>query len=175
MTCLVKHVSPQLTFRRNIPNARLIKINENNNSKQTEENVSKRSTFFDFIEKFRLYNYLFGSLNKEKTLEEFEITVWCCYILSNLAVVSLKEDEYGVVREQLGQIVSTILNLKTQLDLQRRNFDYQKTKKNEYLKTHVKTCVVMLALHFASYTNDIGLDDKQLQDFKKVITLLNNC
>lgn len=174
MSYLVKHVSPKLIYRRNIPNARLIKMNDNKNCKQ-EENICKQSKLLNFIEKFWIYNYLFGPLDKEKTLEEFETTVWCCYVLSNLAVVSLREDEYGVVREQLGQIVSTILNLKNQLDLQRRNFDYIKTKKSEYLNTHVKTCIVMLALNFSTYTNDIGLDEKQLQHFKKVISSLNNC
>lgn len=165
MTNIVKHVSPKLIIRRNIPNARLIQTNGGSISNPNEEIVNKQK----FFEKFHTYNYLFGPLDKQKTLEEFEVTVWCCYILSNLAVVSLKEDEYGVVREQLGEIISTILDLKNKLELQRRNFDSQKSKNIEYFKTHIKTCAVMLALNFAMYANDIGLDENQLHSFKKII------
>ncbi|XP_008179932.1 uncharacterized protein LOC103308411 [Acyrthosiphon pisum] len=175
MNNLVNHVPLKLINRRNITNARLIHINGSAISKPSEENVNKHSIFLYFFEKFWLYNYFFGQLDKDKLLEEFEATVWCCYILSNLAVVSLKEDEYGVVREQLGQIVSTILDLKNQLDFQQRTFNNQNTKKIEYLKTHVKTCAVMLALNFGMYVNDIGLDETQLHSFKKIIIQLNNC
>lgn len=174
MKNLVNHVPLKVINRRNIINARLLHNSGSFISKPPEENV-KQSIFLYFVEKFWLYNYFFGPLDKDKLLEEFEATVWCCYILSNLAVVSLKEDEYGVVREQLGQIVSTILDLKNQLDVQQRNFNNQKTKKIEYLKTHVKTCAVMLALNFGMYANDIGLDETQLHSFKKIIILLNNC
>jgi len=175
MKNLVNHVPLKLINRRNITNARLIHINGSVISKPPEENVNQHSIFLYFFEKFWLYNYFFGPLDKDKLLEEFEATVWCCYILSNLAVVSLKEDEYGVVREQLGQIVSTILDLKNQLDVQQRNFNNQNTKKIDYLKTHVKTCAVMLALNFGMYANDIGLDETQLHSFKKIIIQLNNC
>lgn len=175
MTNLVNHVPPKLINRRNITNARLLHINGSVGSKPSEDNLKHHSKLLNLFEKFWLYNYFFAPLDKEKLLEEYEVTVWCCYILSNLAVVSLKEDEYGVVREQLGQIVSTILDLKNQLDLQQRNFNIQKTKKIEYLKTHVKTCAVMLALNFSMYANDIGLDETQLHSFKKIIALLNNC
>lgn len=175
MKNLVDHVPIKVINRRNITNARLLHINSIVSSKPTEENLYQPSKFLYFVEKFWLYNYFFGLLEKDKLLEEFEATVWCCHILSNLAVVSLKEDEYGVVREQLGQIVSTILDLKNQLDVQQRNFNNQKTKKIEYLKIHVKTCAVMLALNFGMYANDIGLDENQLHSFKKIIILLNNC
>lgn len=168
----VKHISPKLINRRAIPNARLLNLNGLDSSKQKEEN--KKNKLLIFFENFRVYNYFFESLEKEKTLEEFEATVWCCYILSNLAVVSLKEDEYGIVREQLGPIVSSILDLKNQLELQRIHFENHKVKKIEYLKTHVKTCAVLLALNFAMYVNDIGLDENQLHSFNKIITSLNN-
>lgn len=174
MKNLVNHVPLKLINRRNITNARLIHINGSVICKPPEDNLNQQSIFLYFVEKFWLYNYFFGPLDKDKLLEEFEATVWCCYILSNLAVVSLKEDEYGVVREQLGQIVSAILDLKNQLDVQQRNFNNQKTKKIEYLKIHVKTCAVMLALNFGVYANDIGLDETQLHSFKKIIMLLNN-
>lgn len=175
MTNLVNHISPKLINRRNIPNARLLQVNGHANSKQDEESMNKQSMLLKIFEKFRVYNYFFGQLDKEKMLEDFEVTVWCCYILSNLAVVSLKEDEYGIVREHLHQIVSAILDLKNQLELQRRHFvDDQKSNKMTYLKIHVKSCAVMLALHFAKYANDIGLDDTRLHCFKKII-LLNNC
>ncbi|KAL5235262.1 hypothetical protein ACI65C_002672 [Semiaphis heraclei] len=175
MKNLANHVPLKLINRRNISNARLIYINGSVINKPSKENLKQHSIFLNFVEKFWLYNYFFGPLDKDKLLEDFEATVWCCYILSNLAVVSLKEDEYGVVREQLGNIVSTILDLKNQLDVQQRNFNNQKTKKTEYLKIHVKTCAVMLALNFGAYANDIGLDETQLHSFKKIIILLNNC
>uniref|UniRef100_A0A2S2NBJ7 Nucleoporin Ndc1 n=1 Tax=Schizaphis graminum TaxID=13262 RepID=A0A2S2NBJ7_SCHGA len=172
---VVNHKPLKLINRRNITNARLIHINDRVNSKQSEENLNQHGKLLCFVEKFWLYKYFFGPLDKDKLLEEFETTVWCCYILSNLAVVSLKEDEYGIVREQLGQIISTILDLKNQLDVQQRSYNHQKTKKIEYLKTHIKTCAVMLALNFGMYANDIGLDETQLHSFKKIIVLLNNC
>lgn len=174
MTNVMKHPSPKLINRRNIPNGTFIKLNDISNNKNKEENIKTQNLIIKFFENFRIYNYFFAPLDKDKTLEQFEETVWCCYILSNLAVVSLKEDQYGIVREQLGQIVSVILNLKNQLEIQ-RNFNSRKTKKIEYLKTHVTTCAVMLALNFATYVNDIGLDDNQLISFKKIITKLNNC
>jgi len=173
MTNLVKHVSPKLINQRNIPHVRLIQTNGISN-KQGEENKCKQNSLFNIFEKFHVYNYFFGPLDKEKTLEEFEITVWCCYILSNLAVVSLEEDEYGVVREQLGQIISTILDLKSKIELQTKNFNYQNSKKIDYLKTHVTTCAIMLAFNFSMYANDIGLDETQLYNFQKIILLLNN-
>lgn len=141
--------------------------------KQDQKNVLiEPKDMLRFIKNIRVYNYFFGQLDKGKSLEEFETTVWCCYILSNLAVVSLKEDDYGVVREQLGDIVSAILNLKNQLELQRRQVDLHDTKKLEYLLTHVKTCVVLLALNFGVYADDIGLDEVHLNSFKKIITSL---
>lgn len=171
MANVVKHETLYIN-RRNIPNARLLLTN--GSVKQEKQNLNKQNILIKFFEKFRLYTYFFGSLDNGKTLEEFEVTVWCCYILSNLAVVSLKEDEYGVVREQLGQIVSAILDLKNQLEFQRKNVDSLNTKKIDYFLTHVKTCTVMLALNFALYVNDIGLDETQLHSFKKIITMLNN-
>lgn len=173
MTSQVKPVLPVSSNRRNLPNARLIHINGDVASEQDANGNNQQYKLIAFFEKFLVYNYLFGSLAKEKTLEELEITVWCCYILSNLAVVSLKEDEYGVVREHLGQIVSTILDFNNQLEYQKRNIDTQKTKKIAYLIIHVKTCAVMLALNFAMYANDIGLDESQLRSFKKIIALNN--
>lgn len=170
---LVKQVSPKLINRRIVPNARLIQINDGKITKQDEENVNKQSKLLKFFERFHAYNYFFGPLEKENT-EEYEAVVWCCYILSNLAVVSLKEDEYGIIREQLGQIVGAILDLKNKLELQRGYFDGHKTKMTEYLKVHVKTCTVMLALHFGMYASDIGLDETQLHNFKKIISLLND-
>jgi len=175
MTSLVNHISPKLIYQRNIPNARLIKMNFSCNSKQEEITNEHGSKLSHFLNKCSLYNYFFGPLDKQKTLEELETTVWCCYILSNLAVVSLKEDEYGIVREQLGQIVSTIMDLKCQLELHRKNLKHQKTKNIEYLKTHIKTCTVMLALNFSMYANDIGLDETQLHSFKKITSNLYNC
>ncbi|KAF0763795.1 nucleoporin Ndc1 [Aphis craccivora] len=175
MKNVVNHIPLKLINRRNITNARLIHINDKVNSKPSEENLNQHRKLLCFVEKFWFYKYFFGPLDKDKLLEELETTVWCCYILSNLAVVSLKEDEYGIVREQLGQIVSTILDLKNQLDIQQRSLNNQKTKKIEYLKTHVKTCAVMLALNFGMYANDIGLDETHLHSFKKIIVLLNNC
>lgn len=173
MANVVKHETLYIN-RRNIPNARLLQTNCSSSVKQEKKDINKQNILIMFFEKFRIYTYVFGSLDKERTLEEFEITVWCCYILSNLAVVSLKEDEYGVVREQLGQIVSAVLDLKSQLEFQRKNVDSHNLKKVDYFITHVKTCAVMLALHFALYVNDIGLDETQLHSFKKIITMLNN-
>ncbi|VVC33358.1 Nucleoporin protein Ndc1-Nup [Cinara cedri] len=172
ITNAVKYVSPKSINRRNIPNDMFIKLNDNS-KKQEEENVKKKNTILKFFENVRIYNYFFAPLDKEKSLEEFEETVWCCYVLSNLAVVSLKEDQYGIVREQLGQIVSTILNLKNQLEIQ-INVSNKKKKKIEYLKLHTKTCAVMLALNFGTYANDIGLDDNQLISFKKIVAKLND-
>lgn len=173
ITNLVKHISPKTINQR--PNISKIKMNGFANCKQDEEVINKQSMLLKIFEKFHVYNYIFGPLDKENTLEEFEVTVWCCYILSNLAVASLKEDEYGIVREQLGQIVSIILDFKNQLEHQRRHLvDDEKAKKMIYLKIHVKTCATMLALYFAKYANDIGLDESQLYCFKKII-LLNNC
>jgi len=173
MTDSVKHVSPVLTYRRNVPNARLLKLNGIGSGRRDEKNVTEPKETFSFLKRIRIYRYFFGQLDKEKSLEEFETTVWCCYILSNLAVVSLKEDDYGVVREQLGDIVSAILDLKNQLELQRRQVNLHKTKKLEYLQTHVKTCTILLALNFSMYADDIGLDETQLNSFKKIITSLS--
>lgn len=171
MTSSVKLIPPKLINRRNIPNARLIQTN-GIDGKRDEENKCKQSNLCSIFEKFHMYNYFFGPLDKEKTLEEFEITVWCCYILSYLATVSLEEDEYGVVREQLGQIISTILDLKSQLELQSKNFNFQKSKKTEYLTIHVKTCAILLAFNFSAYANDIGLDKTHLHSFHKLISFL---
>lgn len=173
ITRQVKPLFSMSYVRRNLPNARLINVNSDVTSKHDADNKNQQSKLITFFEKFYVYNYLFGSLAKEHPLEELEATVWCCYILSNLAVVSLKEDEYGVVREQLGQIVSTILDFNNQLEYQKRNIEIQKTKKIAYLIIHVKTCAVMLALNFAMYANDIGLDETQLRSFKKIIALNN--
>lgn len=162
---IVEHATPKIINQRTIQNARLIQINGDSINDKDGKIINKQ----EFFEKFRMYNYLFELLNVEKTLEELEITVWCCYILSNLAVVSLKEDEYGVIREQLGEIIGTILDLKNKVDLQRKHFDSQKSKNIKYLKTHINTCVVMLALNFATYANDIGLDENHLHIFKKII------
>lgn len=175
LTTSVKHLSPKSSvYRPSIPKARLLKLDGHNHGPQHEDNLIKPNKLITFLEYFRIYNYFFEPLDKVKTFEELEVTVWCCYILSNLAVASLKEDEYGIVREQLGVIISTILDLKNQLELQRIHFDNKKVKKIKYLKIHVKTCCVMLALHFSVYANDIGLDETQLQSFKKIISALNN-
>lgn len=174
MTNLVKHISPKVISRRKVPNARLIKLNDNNDNIQNEDKIEKQNMFIKFLETFSVYNYFFGPLDKVKSLEEFEKTVWCCYILSNLTVVSLKEDEYGVVREHLEQIISIILDLNNKLEHQKMHFNSQEIRNMEYLKIHVRTCAIMLALKFSRYTNDIGLDESHLHSLKKIIALLNN-
>ncbi|XP_050535498.1 nucleoporin ndc-1-like [Daktulosphaira vitifoliae] len=173
LTNFVKRLPPITVNRRIITNARLIQLN--GCTKSNEELNNKPNKLTLFLEKSIIYNYIFGPLEKEKTIEEFEAVVWCCYILSNLAVASLKEDEYGIVREHLGQIVSSIINLKSPLEMQRRDCDDKNIKIIEYFKMHVKTCSIMLAMNFSKYANDIGLDDNQLCNFKKLIASINDC
>lgn len=115
-------------------------------------------------------NYFFGELTDTKLkflLMQAEPVMWTCEGLAVIAAASLKEDRYGVVQNDLPLLVSTLINLKQNLDkLSKPGLVPKKhllsddfaIKMKSALISSVKRSIYKIVITFSKYIHEIPLD-----------------
>lgn len=115
-------------------------------------------------------NYFFGELTDTKLkflLMQAEPVMWTCEGLSVIAAASLKEDKYGVVQTDLPLLISTLINLKQNLDklskpglVSRKHLlhDDFSIKMKSALISSVKRSIYKIIITFTKYIHEIPLD-----------------
>lgn len=118
--------------------------------------------------------YLFGEPKTAKTCHllatQSQQIVWIAQALASLAAHSIREDQFGVVQNDLPLVIRTLLQLKQVVDkVGSIQLDVKKIDRNYVaLKAATKRSLYRIAAAFADYLNDIVLepnDVKALQGF----------
>ncbi|XP_075975827.1 nucleoporin NDC1-like [Anticarsia gemmatalis] len=115
-------------------------------------------------------SYLFGELTDTKLkflLMQAQPVMWTCEGLACIAAASLTEDKYGVVQNDLPIVISTLINLKQNLDkltkpglVPRRHIlnDTFAIKMKTALISTVKRSIYKIAITFSKYMHEIPLE-----------------
>lgn len=115
-------------------------------------------------------SYLFGELMETKLkvmLIQAQPVMWTCEGLSFLASASLKEDQFGTVQYDLPVVISTLINLKQNLDkivkpglIARKQLlnDPMAIKMKSALNSSIKRSIYKITITFSKYINDIPLN-----------------
>ncbi|XP_055586931.1 nucleoporin Ndc1-like [Uranotaenia lowii] len=118
--------------------------------------------------------YLFGEPKAAKTCyllsSQSQQMIWISQALGSLAAHSIREDQFGVVQNDLPLIIRTLLQLKQVVDkVGSIQLDMKKVDRRYVaLKAATKRSLYRIAHAFADYLNDIVLDPndvKALQGF----------
>lgn len=115
-------------------------------------------------------SYLFGELTDTKLkflISQAQPVMWTCEGLAFIAAASLTEDKYGVVQTDLPILLSTLINLKNNLDklskpglLPRKLMlnDSFANKMKTNLISSVKRSIYKIVITFSKYIHEIPLD-----------------
>lgn len=154
------------------PKLRELKDHNKNKVEETFANVVK-DEFNIFIQKLCQkpgISYLFGELTDTKLkflLMQAQPVMWTCEGLACIAAASLNEDKYGVVQNDLPIVISTLINLKQNLDkltkpglVPRKHIlsDTFAIKMKTALISSVKRSIYKIAITFSKYMQEIPLE-----------------
>lgn len=175
----IVHVSPNagLSYNGKLRNmAKSPKILELKDHKNKEEDTfanAAKEEFHIFLQKLCQkpgISYLFGELTDTKLkflLSQAQPVMWTCEGLAFIAAASLKEDKYGVVQLDLPILLSTLINLKQNLDkltkpglMPRKHVlnDSFAIKMKSNLTSSVKRSIYKIVITFSKYIHEIPLD-----------------
>lgn len=141
---------------------------------------NKWENFVSYLLAKPLIFYFFGEridCKLRHSLLSGQTVVWAADAISSLAVVSLKEDPYGVVQKDVPAIIETLLSLKQSLDkLQKTNLLMRKPQNDDKtirqiltsLRMATKRSVYRIVSNFRDYIDDLALEPQirdQLQSF----------
>ena len=154
------------------PKLKELKDHNKSKAEETFGNVVKEE-FNVFLQKLCQkpgISYLFGELTDTKLkflLMQAQPVMWTCEGLANIAAASLNEDKYGVVQNDLPIVISTLINLKQNLDkltkpglVPRKHIlnDVIAIKMKTALISSVKRSIYKIAITFSKYIHEIPLD-----------------
>ncbi|VVC92529.1 unnamed protein product [Leptidea sinapis] len=115
-------------------------------------------------------HYFFGELTDIKLkflLMQAQPVIWTCEGLAHIVAASLTEDKYGVVQNDLPVVLSSLINLKNNLDkLSKPGLVPRKYLLNDNLAIRmrravlsaVKQSIYKIVMTFSKYIHDIPLD-----------------
>ncbi|XP_041968346.1 nucleoporin NDC1 [Aricia agestis] len=162
------------TIRNMAQSPYLYKLQDESKSKQENVVVVKMKEEFNiFLKKLCQkpgINYLFGELTDTKLrciLIEAQPVMWTCEGLAHLTAASLKEDNYGLVQNDLPVIITSLINLKQSLDkltkpglVPRKHIlnDSFTLKTKAAMLSSVKRSLYKIILTFSKYINEISLE-----------------
>ncbi|XP_012252235.2 nucleoporin NDC1 [Athalia rosae] len=141
---------------------------------------SKRDQFVTYLFSKQIIKYLFEESLEEKVRYIFtnaQPVIWAAESISSLIVISLTEDQYGVIQQDLPTIISTLLTLKEALDkLQKANIFVKRTQSDDKEMRQMVTClrsatkrsIYRITTTFRDYMKDLLLEPdtmSQLQSF----------
>ncbi|KAL0832089.1 hypothetical protein ABMA28_001575 [Loxostege sticticalis] len=149
-----------------------LKDHNRNKVEDTFADVAKEE-FNNFLQKLCQkpgINYFFGELTDTRLkflLMQAQPVMWTCEGLAFIAAASLKEDNYGVVQNDLPVVISTMINLKHSIDkltkpglIHRKHIlnDMFAIKIKSALISSVKRSIYKIVFTFSKYIHEIPLD-----------------
>lgn len=176
----IVHVSPNAGFSysqklRNMARSpEILELKDHNKNKveDTFANAAKQE-FNMILQKLCQkpgISYIFGELTDTKLkvlLSQAQPVMWTCEGLAFIAAASLKEDQYGVVQNDLPLLLSTLVNLKQNLDkltkpglVPRKHIlnDSFAIKMKSNLISSVKRSIYRIVITFSKYIHEIPMD-----------------
>lgn len=164
----------QYNMRNMAQSSELLELKDHNKNKieDTFADVAKEE-FNHFLHKMCQkpgINYFFGELTDTRLkflLMQAQPVMWTCEGLAFIAAASLKEDNYGVVQNDLPQVISTMINLKHSIDkltkpglIHRKHIlnDAFAIKIKSALISSVKRSIYKIVITFSKYMHEIPLD-----------------
>ncbi|XP_058062213.1 nucleoporin Ndc1 [Anopheles bellator] len=126
------------------------------------------------LERFPIYQYLFVESKTAKSCHllsvKSELIVKVTEGLSTLACHSLQEDQYGVVQDDLPNIVHVLLELKKVIEkISAIKLDVKKNKRNDNsIKGVVTNSLSLIGETFAPYLNDLVFEPNDLQALRGI-------
>lgn len=119
-------------------------------------------------------SYLFNESKLNKVafvLSKSQHIIWLTQGLATLVVHSINEDKYGVVQNDLNNIIKTLLELKKVLDkINTINLDGRKLPRNCIaLKNAVRNSLYKIATVFSDYLTDLNLDVNDLYSIQNFV------
>ncbi|XP_028042268.1 nucleoporin NDC1 [Bombyx mandarina] len=152
----------------------LHELKEHNKNKSEHTLISAiKEEFNILVQRIRQkpgISYLFGELTDTRLkflLMQAQPVMWTCEGLAFIAAASLKEDKYGVVQTDLPIVISTLINLKQNLDkltkpglVPRKHIlnDSFALKMKSALLSSVKLSIYKIVITFSKYIHEIPLD-----------------
>ncbi|XP_015522593.1 nucleoporin NDC1 [Neodiprion lecontei] len=158
----------------------LPKQNSNGDLFITQFLRSKRQEFITYLLSVPMIRYVFEETLEEKIRYIFrnaQPVIWAAEGISSLIVISLKEDQYGVIQQDLPTIIRTLLSLKEALDkLHKANIFVKKSQSDDKeirqmmmcLISTIKRSIYRITTTFKDYIEDLPLEPDiigQLQSF----------
>lgn len=141
---------------------------------------SKKEQFVTYLFSKPIIKYAFEETMEEKIRYIFrnaQSVIWAAEGISSLIVISLKEDQYGVIQQDLPAIIAVLLGLKEAVDkLQKANVFVKRTQSDEKetrqmvtsLRSAIKRSIYRITTTFKAYIKDLPLEPEivgQLQSF----------
>lgn len=157
-----------------------VKQNANGDPFLTQFYKTKRDQFVAYLLTKPVLKYVFEETTEDKIRHMFanaQPVIWAAEGISSLIVTSLREDQYGVIQQDLPTIIGTLLALKEALDklhkanvfIKRTQSDYRETKQMiTSLRSATKRSVYRITTTFKDYIKDLPLESDvvvQLQSF----------
>lgn len=170
--------SPPLTYggslrnMANSPHLFELKDHNKNNVEQTFVDLAKEE-FDNFLNRLCQKPgicYFFGELTDTKLkflLMQSQPVMWTCEGLAFIVAASLKEDKYGVVQNDIGTVISALVNLKHNLDkltklglVPRKNIlnDAVAVKMRSALISAIKRSIYKIVFTFSRYIHELPLE-----------------
>lgn len=140
----------------------------------------KRESITTYVMSKPLVFYFFGVRSESKIqhlLIEGQPVIWAVDAISSLAVISLKEDPYGIVQKDLPGMIEALLGLKHALDkLQKMSLLMRKPQQDDKemrlllggLRSSNKRSIYRIVMGFREYIDDLAIEaavKEQLQGF----------
>ncbi|XP_015121567.1 nucleoporin NDC1 [Diachasma alloeum] len=141
---------------------------------------SRRQRIVDYVMSKPLVFYFFGVRSDSKIrhlLVTGQSVIWAVEAISSLAVISLREDSYGIVQKDLPGMIEALLGLKQALDkLHKMSLLSRKPQQDDReiryllgaLRSADKRGIYRIVVAFREYFEDLALDQgvrDQLQGF----------
>lgn len=113
--------------------------------------------------------YCFGEAENAKLcfllVQQSQQVVWTSLGLATIIAASLKEDNYGVVQNDIKRILKALLRLKSILDkISSVNLGDKKIDRNYFaLKSSIKRAVYKIVTVFSKYFDDLNMDADEVR------------
>lgn len=152
--------------------------------KSSNANKKPKDTLFSKIanslKSIRVIAYFAEEMTEKQiefALQNNQALALACYSISNLAAASKQDDKYGVVQQDLSNIITCLLQLNLALNKlvvvinKKPNSSILQIKK--FLASVVKSSLYKLSNNFGSYTRDLNLSAEDEKLFSSFVSFKN--
>lgn len=140
--------------------------------------VDKKSSIIKAVKLKLLSNkfifYFFGENDSAKLNfiinQNAQIVIWITQGISAIIARSIKEDKYGIIQQDIKQVLKSLLKLKTILDKVGTVTVVAKDRELIALKSAVRRSLYRITSEFSGYFDDLMLDAEDIQSLHPFVT-----